>query len=87
MDTRRSTVRVRVQDLGTARAPSLLDDYEYVMHGKVYKLDAAVATAGAPRAAVYVSFGGLLMLLHADPQKLSLFQMDSMVYLLMRKAL
>lgn len=34
---------------------------------------------------VYISFGGLLMLLSGDAQKLQELEVDSNVYLLMRK--
>lgn len=42
--------------------PSLMDKYEYVMYGKLYKYgDERVG--GALKVDVYISFGGLLMLL------------------------
>jgi DNA-directed RNA polymerase I, II, and III subunit RPABC3 len=74
-----------LQDLFNGQKKSLLDDYEYVMHGKVYKLDKKVEE-GATQAVVYVSYGGLLMQLTADHNKLSQFEIDGMVYLLVRKA-
>jgi hypothetical protein len=74
-----------VQDLLNRRKASEMDNYQYVMHGKVYKLD-QLSEEGTMRAVVNVSFGGLLMQLIADHNKLSRFDVDSMVYLLLRKA-
>jgi len=63
-------------------APSLLDQYEYAMHGKIYKWK-----QDSPKAAVevYVSFGGLLMRLKGDARHLSKLSLDSRIYLLLRK--
>eukprot|EP01025_Chloroclados_australasicus_P013047 TRINITY_DN16213_c2_g1_i1.p3 TRINITY_DN16213_c2_g1~~TRINITY_DN16213_c2_g1_i1.p3 ORF type:complete len:157 (-),score=14.95 TRINITY_DN16213_c2_g1_i1:279-749(-) len=72
-------------DLLNGVKPSLLEDYEYVMHGMVYKLGKKTED-GTTRAVLNVSYGGLLMQLVADSNKLSKFEMDSMVYFLMRKA-
>lgn len=74
-----------LQDLFNGNKASLLDEYEYAMHGKVYKLDKKVED-GATQAVVFVSYGGLLMQLTADANKLSQFEIDSMVFLLVRKA-
>lgn len=58
-----------------------MDRYDYVMYGKVYKYK----DAGGGRVEVFVSYGGLLMLLAGDPRKLSHLEVDSSLYLLMRK--
>ncbi|KAG8098926.1 hypothetical protein GUJ93_ZPchr0013g34817 [Zizania palustris] len=80
---------------------TLADKYEYVMHGKLYKIsedtsgeDAKVlmnqeckpATQFGPRARseIYVSFGGLLMMLKGDPSTASRFELDQRLFLLMR---
>jgi DNA-directed RNA polymerases I, II, and III subunit RPABC3 len=60
---------------------TLADEYDYVMHGKVYKYD----DAGAGRAALYVSFGGLLMCLAGDYRQLQEFSVGQSLYLLLRK--
>jgi len=66
--------------------PSLADKYEYVMFGKVFKYieDKGPTT----RVSVYVSFGGLLMMLRGDPRYLqgpvNSIKLDSKIYLLMR---
>lgn len=63
--------------------PSLLDQYDYVMYGKLYKWSQAEPKKPVE---VYVSFGGLLMRLRGDPNHLSKLQVDSRIYLLLRKA-
>lgn len=60
---------------------SLADEYEYVMHGRVFKV-----TKAGERATVFASFGGLLMSLSTEPRYLNGFEMDMELYLLMRKA-
>lgn len=63
-------------------AASLLDQYDYVMYGKLYKWKQE-----SPGSAVelYVSCGGLLMRLKGDARRLSKLELDSRVYLLVRK--
>lgn len=63
--------------------PSLADGYEYVMYGKCYKKVEENA-GGLTRASAYVSFGGLLMNLKADPKNLQDVEIDDRIYLLMR---
>mmetsp|Transcript_15535 Transcript_15535/g.48845 ORF Transcript_15535/g.48845 Transcript_15535/m.48845 type:complete len:151 (-) Transcript_15535:16-468(-) len=63
-------------------APSLMDKYEYVMYGKLFKYQDA---GGALKVEVYVSFGGLLMQLTGDAKQLESLEIDSRLYLLMRK--
>ncbi|KAF5841945.1 RNA polymerase subunit [Dunaliella salina] len=69
---------------GITGKPSLMDRYEYVMYGKVYKYKDAFS-GGQVKVEVYISFGGLLMLLVGDPKKLQDLEVDSSVYLLVRK--
>lgn len=61
--------------------PTLADKYEYVMYGRVFKFEDISTT----RMAVYVSFGGLLMRLEADPRHFLEITIGSNIYLLMRK--
>ncbi|KAL6079750.1 DNA-directed RNA polymerases I, II, and III subunit RPABC3 [Balamuthia mandrillaris] len=63
--------------------PSLADKYEYVMYGKVFKYveDKNPAT----KVSVYVSYGGLLMMLNGDPRNLQGVELDARIYLLIRK--
>mmetsp|Transcript_2204 Transcript_2204/g.3880 ORF Transcript_2204/g.3880 Transcript_2204/m.3880 type:complete len:157 (-) Transcript_2204:1975-2445(-) len=60
---------------------SLLDDYEYGMHGKVFKY-----AEENGKAIVYVSYGGLLMALKGDVQALraKTFEPDTPIYLLIK---
>ena len=61
--------------------PSLADNYEYVMHGRVfemtYKKDGTVVIA--------ISYGGLLMRLTGDQRHLTNIQPDQRLYLLLKK--
>ncbi len=51
---------------------------------QVYKYK-DVHAGGQVRVEVYISYGGLLMLLAGDPKKLQDLEVDSNVYLLVRK--
>eukprot|EP01111_Echinosteliopsis_oligospora_P002311 TRINITY_DN1339_c1_g1_i1.p1 TRINITY_DN1339_c1_g1~~TRINITY_DN1339_c1_g1_i1.p1 ORF type:complete len:145 (+),score=27.50 TRINITY_DN1339_c1_g1_i1:64-498(+) len=62
---------------------TLADKYEYVMYGKVFKYHEE--SSPSLKVSVFVSFGGLLMLLKGDPRNLSGIELDSRLYLLMRK--
>ena len=63
--------------------PSLADGYEYVMYGKCYKKVEENA-GGLTRASAFISFGGLLANLKADPKNLQEIEIDDRIYLLMR---
>ncbi|KAF3785615.1 DNA-directed RNA polymerases II IV and V subunit 8B [Nymphaea thermarum] len=64
---------------------TLADKFEYVMHGKLYKISEEGSGTNV-KLEIYVSFGGLLMLLQGDPtSNLSNFQLDQRLFLLMRK--
>lgn len=62
--------------------PSLLDQYEYAMHGKLYKWKQEQPKAPVE---IFVSFGGLLMRLRGDANHLDKLHLDSRLYLLIRK--
>lgn len=70
--------------LATSSRPTLMDKFEYVMHGKVFKYKDNSST-GQLKADVYVSFGGLLMQLTGDPKRLEELDIDQNIYLLIRK--
>lgn len=61
--------------------PNLADNYEYVMHGRVfdisYKKDGTVVIA--------ISYGGLLMRLTGEQRHLTNVQPDQRLYLLLKK--
>mmetsp|Transcript_65460 Transcript_65460/g.181606 ORF Transcript_65460/g.181606 Transcript_65460/m.181606 type:complete len:164 (+) Transcript_65460:69-560(+) len=61
---------------------SIMDQFEYVMYGKVYKKD---VKAKDNEALVWASFGGLLMKLRSDAVQLQEFHVNESIYLLMRK--
>ncbi|KAK9288520.1 hypothetical protein L1049_016979 [Liquidambar formosana] len=63
---------------------SLADKYEYVMHGKLYKIGED-ASGNNVKAEIYVSYGGLLMLLKGEPGSFKNFQLDQRLFLLIRK--
>uniref|UniRef100_A0A7S1ACM0 DNA-directed RNA polymerases I, II, and III subunit RPABC3 n=1 Tax=Noctiluca scintillans TaxID=2966 RepID=A0A7S1ACM0_NOCSC len=61
---------------------SIMDQFEYVMFGKIYKKD---DKRKDKTAVVFASFGGLLMRLQSDSVQLSEFHVTDSIYLLMRK--
>ncbi|KAJ3648294.1 hypothetical protein Zmor_020107 [Zophobas morio] len=65
---------------------SRADSFEYVMSGKVYRIEGdEAAMEPSSRLAAYVSFGGLLMRLQGDANNLHSFEVDQHMYLLMKK--
>ncbi|KAK6914513.1 RNA polymerase, Rpb8 [Dillenia turbinata] len=64
---------------------SLADKFEYVMHGKLYKISEEAPDKGPVKVDIYVSFGGLLMMLRGDPSNATNFELDQRLFLLMRK--
>ncbi|XP_018025813.1 DNA-directed RNA polymerases I, II, and III subunit RPABC3 [Hyalella azteca] len=64
--------------------PSRADPFEYVMYGKVYRIEGDEGEATG-RLAAYVSYGGLLMKLQGDANTLHGFEVDKHIYLLMKK--
>ncbi|KAI4324321.1 hypothetical protein L6164_023872 [Bauhinia variegata] len=62
--------------------PSLADNFEYVMYGKLYRISEG---SGREKAEINISFGGLLMMLTGDPSHCNKFILDQRVFLLMRK--
>jgi len=61
---------------------SLLDNYEYAMHGKIFKI---AQKDRQELLEIYASFGGLLMCLKGDPKNLLKLTLDLRLYLLMRR--
>ncbi|KAK4397796.1 DNA-directed RNA polymerases II and V subunitA [Sesamum angolense] len=54
---------------------SLADKFDYVMQGKLYKISEETREKQV-KADIYVSFGGLLMMLKGDPSIASRFELD-----------
>ncbi|XP_008779392.1 LOW QUALITY PROTEIN: DNA-directed RNA polymerases II, IV and V subunit 8B-like [Phoenix dactylifera] len=63
---------------------SLADKFEYVMHGKLYKISEESSGPNV-KVELYASFGGLLMMLKGDPSNATNFELDQRLFLLMRK--
>jgi len=61
--------------------PTLADNYEYVMHGRVF--DRAFKKDGS--ITLSISFGGLLMRLQGDQRHLANVRPDQRLYLLLKK--
>jgi DNA-directed RNA polymerases I, II, and III subunit RPABC3 len=59
---------------------SLMNDYDYVMHGTVYKFE----EAKDDKISVYCSFGGLLMCLEGNYRNLAGLKQENL-YILLRK--
>ncbi|XP_054783488.1 DNA-directed RNA polymerases II and V subunit 8A-like [Prosopis cineraria] len=64
------------------KGQSLADNFEYVMYGKLYRIS---EESGQEKAEIYISFGGLLMMLVGDPSHCNKFELDQRLYLLIRK--
>ena len=61
---------------------SLLDKYDYAMHGKIFRREAL----DGDRVAVYVSHGGLLMKIRGTGRFFSSLELDTEVYTLLKKS-
>ena len=68
-------------DIYNKKSNSLLDKYDYVMHGKIFKY--SEETDG--KVTVFSSFGGLLLGITGEPSHLSNLGMDERIYLLLKK--
>ena len=61
--------------------PTLADNYEYVMYGRVFEFD----HKGKGKVSIQISFGGLLMRLEGDHKLLSAINPDAKLYILVKK--
>jgi DNA-directed RNA polymerase I, II, and III subunit RPABC3 len=61
---------------------SLLDKYEYVSYGKIFKY----SEESDGKVSVYVSFGGLLLGITGEASHLNNLRMDERVYLMIKKS-
>jgi DNA-directed RNA polymerase I, II, and III subunit RPABC3 len=61
---------------------SLLDKYEYVCYGKIFKY----SEESDGKVSVYVSFGGLLLGITGEASHLNNLKMDERVYLMIKKS-
>lgn len=69
---------------GSSRKENLSDLYEYVMHGKIFKFR-NTSVGGQLRVEVTISFGGLLLQIVGDANKLEGLELDTFIFLLIRK--
>ncbi|KAI6660958.1 DNA-directed RNA polymerases I, II, and III subunit RPABC3 [Oopsacas minuta] len=70
---------------GASNAPSRADHFEYVMYGKVYRLESEAGSSESSTLSAFVSYGGLLMKIHGDANNLHAIQPDTYIYLLMKR--
>ncbi|KAL8521529.1 hypothetical protein ACS0TY_011881 [Phlomoides rotata] len=63
---------------------SLADKFDYVMQGKLYRISEE-SREKQVKADIYVSFGGLLMMLKGDPSIAARFELDQKLFILIRK--
>ena len=61
--------------------PTLLDEYDYGMCGKVFKYE----YLADKKVAIVASFGGLLMLIQGEQKHVMKIQLDQKIYALIRK--
>lgn len=61
------------------------DNFDYIMNGKIYRIEGDEASSDATRLAAFASFGGLLMRLQGDPNNLHGFELDKPIYLLIKR--
>lgn len=65
--------------------PNRADSFDYVMYGKIYRIEGDDGASESLRMGAYASFGGLLMRLQGDSNNLHSFEVDKNIYLLMKK--
>ncbi|KAH7572880.1 hypothetical protein JRO89_XS03G0028000 [Xanthoceras sorbifolium] len=71
------------QSIGNGR-DSTADKFEYIMQGKIFKIQDE-GSAAQIKVEIYISFSGLLMMLKGNPSYVSEFQLDQKVFLCMRR--
>ena len=62
-----------------------MDNYEYVMCGKIFRVKDIRGAAGDVKVEVLVSFGGLIMQLIGRPSALENLDLDKRIYLCVTK--
>ncbi|KAF9670701.1 hypothetical protein SADUNF_Sadunf13G0096000 [Salix dunnii] len=63
---------------------SIADNFDYIMHGKLYKI-LDEGSGASRKVEMLLSFGGLLMSLKGNPECVTDFQLDQKYFLCMRK--
>jgi DNA-directed RNA polymerase I, II, and III subunit RPABC3 len=64
---------------------SAMKIFQYIMHGRIYRVEGEDAGAEASKTNIYISFGGLLMRLQGEASALSELEVDKTIYLLIKK--
>lgn len=59
--------------------------FQYIMHGRIYRIESEDSGTEANKMSVYISFGGLLMRLQGEANVLSVLEVDKTIYLLIKK--
>jgi len=68
-------------DVYNKKTSSLLDKFDYVMNGKIFKY----SEEAEGKVSIYASFGGLLLGITGEPSHLNNLGMDDRIYLLLKK--
>ncbi|KAJ7956872.1 DNA-directed RNA polymerases II and V subunit 8A-like [Quillaja saponaria] len=64
---------------------SIQDKFEYIMHGRLYKITDGGGSNPGLKVEIYASFGGLQMMLKGDASHCVKFELDRNLFLLIRK--
>ena len=64
---------------------SIQEKFEYIMYGRLYEIKADGLSRSPPEVEVYVSFGGLQLMLKGNPSHCVKFAVDQKLFLLIRK--
>ncbi|KAF0988228.1 hypothetical protein HZS_894 [Henneguya salminicola] len=66
------------------KPPAFMDHFDYVMYGKVYRIEDLIKQ-NQNAISIYVSFGGLLMNIKGETHSLSTMEVDKNIYILVKK--
>lgn len=61
------------------------EGFDYIMNGKIYRIEGEDSSSDTSSLAAFASFGGLLMRLKGDPNNLHGFELDKQIYLLIKR--
>ncbi|KAI7993257.1 Phenylalanine--tRNA ligase beta subunit, cytoplasmic [Camellia lanceoleosa] len=78
-------VEVIYSDGKSSAAKPFADKFEYVMHGLLYKISEDESSGPDVKVMIYISFGGLQLMLKGNPSYMGKFKVDQRLFLLMRK--
>jgi DNA-directed RNA polymerases I, II, and III subunit RPABC3 len=73
-----------VYDHSIYHRETLLNQYDYVMHGRIYECNAE-EDDGKPRVTILISFGGLLCKVEGHPEILKELHFNADVFLLIKR--